>query len=136
MALWPRLHLTEVNVKVFLVGGHYRLRYDKGLRYPRGPRGRQRLQPLPNHRHAAQAGSGPTGLDRPRSPASCHFRTYRTSRKPRLIPIFPGGGAVFSVGSIAWSASLSHNKYANNVSRIAKNVVRRFLKDEPFSMPD
>jgi len=43
---------------------------------------------------------------------------------------------VFSVGSIAWSASLSHNKYANNVSRIAKNVVRRFLKDEPFSMPD
>jgi len=48
----------------------------------------------------------------------------------------PGGGAVFSVGSIARSASLSHNKYANNVSRITKNVVRRFLKDEPFSMPD
>ena len=48
----------------------------------------------------------------------------------------PGGGAVFSVGSIAWSASLSHHKYDNNVSRITENVVRRFLKDDPFSMPD
>jgi len=48
----------------------------------------------------------------------------------------PGGGAVFSVGSIAWSGSLPHNGYNNNVSRITGNVVRRFLDDEPFVMPD
>lgn len=48
----------------------------------------------------------------------------------------PGGGAVFSTGSIAWGASLPHNGYDNNVSRISENVVRRFLEDEDFSIPD
>ena len=48
----------------------------------------------------------------------------------------PAGGAVFSVGSIAWGASLPHNAFDNNVSRISGNVVRRFLDDTPFSMPD
>jgi len=47
----------------------------------------------------------------------------------------PGGGAVFSVGSIAWAASLPHNGYDNNVSRITANVVRRFLEDAPFAIP-
>ena len=47
-----------------------------------------------------------------------------------------GGGAVFSVGSIAWGASLPHNGYDNNVSKISANVVRRFLEDAPFAMPD
>lgn len=37
------------------------------------------------------------------------------------------GGAVFSVGSINWFASLSHNGYDNNVSRITENVLRQFL---------
>ena len=36
------------------------------------------------------------------------------------------GGAVFSVGSINWMGSLSHNGYDNNVSRITENVLRRF----------
>jgi N,N-dimethylformamidase len=40
-----------------------------------------------------------------------------------------GGGAVFSVGSIAWAGSLSHNQYANNVSRITENVLRKFASD-------
>jgi N,N-dimethylformamidase len=44
----------------------------------------------------------------------------------------PRNGAVFSVGSIAWAGSLSHNTYANNVSRITDNVLRRFLKPEGF----
>ena len=48
----------------------------------------------------------------------------------------PGGGAVFSVGSIAWGASLPHNAYDNNVARISENVVRRFLDDTPFLIPD
>ena len=38
----------------------------------------------------------------------------------------PEGGAVFSVGSIAWCGALSHNNYDNNVSRITENVLRRF----------
>ncbi|MCY3801260.1 MAG: N,N-dimethylformamidase [Chloroflexi bacterium] len=38
----------------------------------------------------------------------------------------PNGGAVFSVGSITWSGSLSYNNYQNNVSRITGNVLKRF----------
>ena len=38
----------------------------------------------------------------------------------------PGGGAVFSVGSITFCGSLSHNDYKNNISRIIENVVRHF----------
>ncbi len=48
----------------------------------------------------------------------------------------PGGGAVFSVGSITWAASLSHEGYDNNVARISENVVRRFLAPDPFPMPE
>jgi N,N-dimethylformamidase len=43
------------------------------------------------------------------------------------------GGAVFASSSIAWCGSLSHNGYDNNVSRITGNVLRRFLKEEPFA---
>jgi N,N-dimethylformamidase len=46
-----------------------------------------------------------------------------------------GGGAVFSVGSIAWCASLAHNGYRNNVARLMSNVFRRFLSPEPFNSP-
>jgi N,N-dimethylformamidase len=45
-----------------------------------------------------------------------------------------GGGAVFSVGSIAWAGSLSHNGYDNNVSLITKNVLDRFLDETPFEV--
>jgi N,N-dimethylformamidase len=37
------------------------------------------------------------------------------------------GGAVFAVGSISWSASLSHNEYDNDISRVTDNVMRHFL---------
>lgn len=37
-------------------------------------------------------------------------------------------GAVFSVGSINWLGSLSHNSYDNNVSRITDNVLRKFAE--------
>ncbi|NQV97734.1 MAG: hypothetical protein HQ486_08060 [Acidimicrobiaceae bacterium] len=42
------------------------------------------------------------------------------------------GGAVFSVGSIAWAGSLSHNNYDNNVSRLTLNVLQRFLDKQNF----
>jgi N,N-dimethylformamidase len=43
------------------------------------------------------------------------------------------GGAVFSTGSIAWAGSLAHDSYANNVARITRNVIRRFLDPTPFT---
>jgi N,N-dimethylformamidase len=45
----------------------------------------------------------------------------------------PNGGAVWSSSSIAWAGSLSHNHYKNNVSRITKNVLDRFLDPKPFA---
>lgn len=47
----------------------------------------------------------------------------------------PGGGAVWSTGSIAYCGSLSHNDYDNNISRMTRNVLDRFLDPEPFEMP-
>jgi N,N-dimethylformamidase len=37
-----------------------------------------------------------------------------------------GGGSVFSVGSISWCGSLSHDGYDNPVSQVTENVLRRF----------
>lgn len=42
-------------------------------------------------------------------------------------------GAVFSISSMAWCASLFHNNYENNVSRITRNVLDRFLDSAPFA---
>jgi N,N-dimethylformamidase len=47
----------------------------------------------------------------------------------------PGGGAVFSTGSIAYVGSLGHAGYANDISQLTLNVLRRFLDPAPFSMP-
>jgi N,N-dimethylformamidase len=61
--------------------------------------------------------------------------TGRQSPLVRADMVFyetPSGGAVFSTSSIAWSGSLSHNGYQNNVSRITENVLRRFLDPTPF----
>jgi N,N-dimethylformamidase len=41
-------------------------------------------------------------------------------------------GAVFSSSSISWCGSLSHDDYENNVSRIMRNVVDRFVEDGPL----
>ncbi len=46
-----------------------------------------------------------------------------------------GGGAVFSVGSMAWVCALPHAGYDNNVARMSENVLRRFADPEPFVMP-
>lgn len=42
----------------------------------------------------------------------------------------PNEGAVFSVSSIAYSGSLSHNNYDNNVSKITANVLNKFMSAE------
>jgi len=46
----------------------------------------------------------------------------------------PGGGAVFSVGSICWLSSMAYVNEAgeeSDVSRITRNVLTRFLTDDP-----
>lgn len=40
------------------------------------------------------------------------------------------GGATWSVSSIAYCGSLSHNGYDNNISRLTANVLSTFAKDE------
>lgn len=45
----------------------------------------------------------------------------------------PGGGGFFSVGSIAWTGSLSHCGYNNNIARITTNVLRRFRDPLPLA---
>ena len=47
----------------------------------------------------------------------------------------PGGGAVFSTGSIAYVGSLAHAGYDNSISRLTLNVLRRFLDPAPFVAP-
>lgn len=47
----------------------------------------------------------------------------------------PGGGAVFSTGSIAYVGSLAHKGYDNNIARLTRNVLRRFLDPAPFATP-
>ena len=42
------------------------------------------------------------------------------------------GGGVFSTSSIAWPGALAHNNYQNNVSRITKNVLDRFIGNKPL----
>ena len=48
----------------------------------------------------------------------------------------PNGGAVFSTGSIGWCSALFHRDYDNNVSRITRNVLDRFLDPIPLDSPD
>ena len=60
------------------------------------------------------------------------------NRRVRADMVFfetPGGGAVWSTGSIAWATSLACNEFDNNVSRITENVLRRFLDPRPFDAP-
>jgi N,N-dimethylformamidase len=45
-----------------------------------------------------------------------------------------GGGGFFSVGSIAYTASLSHNNYDNNIAKITGNVLRRFRQAQPLEV--
>jgi len=47
----------------------------------------------------------------------------------------PAGGAVLSTGSIAFVASLAHENYRNNISRLLRNALDRFLDPAPFKLP-
>ena len=47
----------------------------------------------------------------------------------------PGGGAVFSVGSIAWPGAMVWNSYDNEIAKMTENVLKRFDNPVPFEMP-
>ena len=48
-------------------------------------------------------------------------------RSDIVLTALDGGGAVFSVGSIAYTAALSHNGYDNDIARLTRNILRRFI---------
>jgi N,N-dimethylformamidase len=50
-------------------------------------------------------------------------------RADMAIRVLPNGGAVFSVGSIAWTSCLPHNGYDNDAARVTSNVLNAFLHD-------
>jgi N,N-dimethylformamidase len=47
----------------------------------------------------------------------------------------PHGGAVFATSSISYCGSLSHDNYDNNISRLTRNVLDRFMQDGPLPEP-
>jgi len=47
----------------------------------------------------------------------------------------PGGGAVFSVGSIAWPGAMAWNTYDNEIAKMTENVLKRFDNPDKFNMP-
>ncbi len=47
----------------------------------------------------------------------------------------PGGGAVFSTGSISYAGALSIDEYQNDIQTITRNVLDRFLDPTPFDYP-
>lgn len=48
-------------------------------------------------------------------------------RSDVVLRTYPGGGAVFSVGSCSWAGSLSHNGYDNDIYRLTDNVLSAFV---------
>jgi N,N-dimethylformamidase len=57
-------------------------------------------------------------------------------RSDMVLTALESGGGVFSVGSIAYTAALSHNGYQNNIARLTGNVLRRFREPAPLFVPD
>jgi len=47
----------------------------------------------------------------------------------------PSGGAVFSVGSMAYIGALNHKGFDNDIARITTNVLKRFSDPRPFTVP-
>lgn len=54
-------------------------------------------------------------------------RPYGGIRSNIVYGIDENGGGLFSVGSITFCGSLSHNHYDNNVSRLLENCLHKFL---------
>jgi N,N-dimethylformamidase len=55
-------------------------------------------------------------------------RTNPNLRADMVFIEYPMGGAVFSVGSITWTSTLSARGYASDTARITENVLRAFAR--------
>ncbi len=55
-------------------------------------------------------------------------RPYGGMRSNIVFGLAENGGGLFSVGSITFCGSLSHDDYHNNVSRLVENCLRKFLE--------
>jgi N,N-dimethylformamidase len=73
--------------------------------------------------------AGRDGGKRPQDPQVPNT-SHRFVRSDMAYLEYPNGGAVFSVGSIAWDGALSYNDHDNTVSRVTRNVLTRF-RDRP-----
>jgi N,N-dimethylformamidase len=49
-------------------------------------------------------------------------------RSDLVVVPYESGGCVFSVGAITWLGALAWNGYANDVARLTRNVLERFLE--------
>ena len=58
----------------------------------------------------------------------------RSARADMVLRRVEGGGAVFSVGSIAWTGCLAGDD-ANPVARVTENVLRELDRERPFGAP-
>ncbi|MCB4767026.1 N,N-dimethylformamidase large subunit [Ancylobacter sp. Lp-2] len=58
-------------------------------------------------------------------------RPYGGIRSNIVYGLAGNGGGLFSVGSITFCGSLSHDGYENNVSRLLENCLRKFLETAP-----
>jgi len=70
------------------------------------------------------------------APISVHYTPASPAEHGQADIVFfetPKGGAVFSSGSITWMSSTPEKNYDNDVARITRNVVQRFLDPEPFT---
>ena len=67
--------------------------------------------------------------------SGAHGGTWPAVRADIVFFETPGGGAVWSTGSISYVGSLAHGGYRNGISRLTANVLRRFLDGTPFEMP-
>ena len=57
-----------------------------------------------------------------------------TVRADMVFYEVPGGGAVFSTGSIGWFGGLATDGYDNDVARITANVLQRFRDPSPWNL--
>lgn len=74
--------------------------------------------------HSSMIGLVPD--DQPRTYAPMDLPPDPRIRSDVVIFGRPGGGAVFAVGSIAWSTAMTHCGGDNDVARITANVLARF----------
>jgi N,N-dimethylformamidase len=62
-------------------------------------------------------------------------RPYGGMRANIIYGMNEHGAGLFSVGSITFCGSLSHNNYQNNVSRLLENCLRKFLEVPRVDLP-